>query len=143
MNLFASLAALIGIEIHSITERAKNAAILYALTVVFGVTALGFGIGAAYMATAGALGGLYAALIFAIAFLVLALITWAVIKIGEGQHQAKKFSRKKSSETGALVTTAALTALPILLKSPLVRTLGLPAAAVAGYLFVRNADKRD
>jgi hypothetical protein len=40
------------------------------------------------------------------------------------------------------VTTAAITALPVLLRSPLLRTLGIPAAALAAFLLVRGGSDK-
>ena len=44
--------------------------------------------------------------------------------------------RKRSTDTTALITTAALTALPLALKNPTLRLLALPASAVLGYMLL-------
>lgn len=143
MNLLVPLAALLGIEVEAITERVKGLVIANAVMVVFGLAGAGFLIAAGYIALSDALGPLYAALIFAAVFLLLALAVYLGMQIGASRHRREIADKRRSSETSAFVTTAALTALPVLLKSPLVRTLGLPAAAIAAFMLLRNADKND
>ncbi|MET3924329.1 phage holin family protein [Devosia sp. 2618] len=144
MNILAPLAALLGIEVETITERVRNAVIINAVIVLLGLVGVIFLVVAAFLALADALSPIYAALILAAVFLVLALCVYFGMKLGEGRRKHEQAVKRRSSETGAFVTTAALTALPVLLKSPLVRTLGLPAAAIAAFLLVRgNSDKSD
>jgi hypothetical protein len=138
MNLLAPLAGLLGIEVEAITERVRNAVIVNAVMIVLGLAGLGFLLAAGFLALAEALGGIYAALIFAGGFLLLTLAVYLGARIAEGRHRRDLANRRRSSDTGAFVTTAALTALPILLKSPAVRTIGLPAAAIAAFLLLRG-----
>jgi hypothetical protein len=75
---------------------------------------------------------------------VLALAVYLGTRVGEGRRRREVAEKRRSTETSAFVTTAALTALPVMLKSPLARTLMLPAAAIAAYLLVRGgSDKSD
>lgn len=138
MNLLAPLAGLLGIEVEAITERVRNLVIVNAVMIVFGLIGLGFLLAAGFLALADALGGIYAALIFAGGFLLLTLAVYLGTRISEGRHKRELATRRRSSETGAFVTTAALTALPVLLKSPAFRTVGLPAAAIAAFLLLRG-----
>jgi hypothetical protein len=48
----------------------------------------------------------------------------------------KKCERRRSAETTALVTTATITALPLLLKSSLMKSIGLPLGAALAAFFV-------
>lgn len=144
MNLLGPLAALLGIEIESITERVRNAIILNAAMIVFGLIGAIFLIVAGFLAIAEQLGGIYAALIVGGGFLVLALAVYLGSLIGKGRTKRTVVEKRRSNETSAFVTTAAITALPVLLKSPLVRRFGLPAAALAAFLLVRGgSDKSD
>lgn len=144
MNFLVPLAALLGIEVHSITERVRNTIIVNALVVVLGLAGVSFLVAAGYIALAEALGPIYAALILAAAFLVLALAIYLGSQIGEGRRRRELAEKRRSTETSAFVTTAAITALPVLLRSPMLRTLGLPAAALAAYLLMRGgSDKSD
>jgi hypothetical protein len=144
MNLLVPLAALLGIELDSITERVRNAVILNAVIVVFAAVGAFFLVAAGFFALADVLGVIYAALILAAGFLVLALAVYLGSLIGRGRHKREVAEKRRSSETSAFVTTAAITALPVLLKSPLLRRLGIPAAALAAFLLVRGgSDKTD
>lgn len=146
MNFLVPLAALMGIEVSSITERVRTAIIVNALMVAFGLVGAGFLLAAGYIALAEALGAIYAALIMAAAFLVLALAVYLGSRIGEGRRRRELAEKRRSTETSAFLTTAAITALPVLLRSPALRTLSLPAAALAAYLLLRghgDGDKPD
>jgi ABC-type Na+ efflux pump permease subunit len=142
MNLLVPLAALLGIEVEAITERVRNTIILNAIMVVLGLAGVAFLVAAGYIALADWLGPLYAALIFAGSFLVLALAVYLGSRIGEGRRRREIAEKRRSTETSAFVTTAAITALPVMLRSPTLRTLGLPAAAIAAYLLLRGDGKR-
>lgn len=143
MNYLTPLASLLGLEIESVTERVRNTLILNAVMAVLGVAALGFLVAAGFMALADQVGGIYAALIIAAIFLVLALVVYIVARIGENRRRRELAAKRRSTETSAFVTTAALTALPVLLQSPMVRAVGLPAAVVAAFVLARRADKSD
>src|SRR5690606_7489978 len=108
--LLAPLAGLLGIEVEAITERVRNAVIVNAVMIVLGLVGLGFLLAAGYLALAAELGGIYAALIFAGGFLLLALAVYLGARIADGRHKRELATRRRSSETGAFVTTAALTA---------------------------------
>lgn len=138
MPVLAPLAALLGIEVEAITERVRNTIIVNAVMLVLALAGIGFLVAAGFLALADLYGGIVAALICAAVFLLLALAVFAGTRIGESRHRRDVAERRRSSETGAFVTTAALTALPVLLKSPLVRRVGLPAAAIAAFLLARG-----
>ncbi|MGB3339534.1 MAG: hypothetical protein WBA73_20335 [Devosia sp.] len=144
MHLLVPLAALLGIEVEAITERVRNTVIVNALMIVLALVGVSFLVAAGFFALANLYGTIYAALIFAGAFLVLALAVYLGTRVGEGRRRRDVAEKRRSTETSAFVTTAALTALPVMLKSPLARTLMLPAAAIAAYLLVRGgSDKSD
>ena len=138
MNLLAPLTALFGIEVEAITERVRNAIIVNAVMIGLALVGVSFLVAAGFFALANLYGIIYAALICAAAFLVLALAVFLGTRIGENRHRRELADKRRSSETGAFVTTAALTALPVLMKSPTMRTIGLPAIALAAYLLVRG-----
>ena len=143
MNFIAPLAALLGMEVDHLTDRDKRAVLINAIVILLGLLGAGFLVAAGYIALAAELGGLYAALILAGIFLVLALAVYFGAQIGEGRRKREQAKRRRSSETGAFLTTATLAALPVILRSPLLRTLGLPAAAIAAYLLVANGNGHD
>lgn len=139
MHLLVPLAALLGIEVEAITDRVKTVVILNAVMITLALLGVIFLVVAGFLALADILGPIYAALILGGVFLLLALAVYLGSRIGESWRKREIATKRRSSETSAFVTTAALTALPVLLKSPLVRTLGLPAAAIAAFLLVRNS----
>ncbi len=143
MNYLTPLASLLGLEIESVTERVRNTLILNAIMAVLGVAALGFLVAAGFMALADQVGGIYAALIIAAIFLVLTLVVYIAARIGESRRRRELAAKRRSTETSAFVTTAALTALPVLLQSPLVRAVGIPAAVVGAFMLARKGDKSD
>ena len=143
MRLLVPLAALLGIEVEGITERMRALAMIYGLIALFVLLGLGFLLAAGFMLVAAQLGPLYAALIFAGAFLLLALAIYLGARIGKSRHRRELANRRRASETGAFLTTAAITALPVMLKSPLLVKLGLPAAALAAFALLRDNAETD
>lgn len=138
MHLLAPLAALLGIEVQSVTERIRNTLIVNGLMIALAVAGVSFLVAAAFFALADLYGPIYAALIFAGIFLVLALAIFIGTRIGDGRRRRDIAERRRSTEASAFATTAALTALPAILKSPMGRTIALPAAAIAAYLLIRR-----
>jgi len=139
MNFLSPLANLLGLEVDHLADRLKRTVIVNAVMALFGLLGAGFLVAAGYIALAQQLGALYAALIFGGAFLLLALAVYLGAQLGEGRRKRELAQKRRSSEAGAFLTTATLAALPVLLRSPLLRTLGLPAAAIAAYLLVSNS----
>jgi hypothetical protein len=138
MHLLVPLAALLGIEVDAITARIRNTIIVNAVMLGLALVGAVFLLVGGYLALAELYGPIYAALILGGFFLVLALAVYLGTRIGERRHRRQVAEKRKSTETSAFVTTAALTALPVVLKSPIGRTLALPAAAIAAYLLIRK-----
>ncbi|NMA96504.1 MAG: hypothetical protein GX970_00070 [Phyllobacteriaceae bacterium] len=110
---------------------------------MFVLVAVVFFVLAGYLALAELYGHIVAALILGGAFLVVALALYLGAMIGRGRQQRKVAEKRRSSETGAFLTTAAITALPMLMKSPLIVRLGLPAAAIAAFAMIRDQSDKD
>ncbi|WP_417308259.1 hypothetical protein [Devosia sp.] len=72
--------------------------------------------------------------------LAIALTVWAVMTITANISKRRELERRHAAEKTALVTTAAVTALPLVLQSGLMRKLGLPVggALAAAYLLTRS-----
>lgn len=138
MGLLVPLAALLGLEVEGLTARAKSAVMVYGIIGLCLLIAIGFLLAAGFMALAGEVGPIAAALIMAGAFLVLALAVYLGSLIGRSRRQRNLAERRRASETGAFLTTAAITALPILARSPLLIRLGLPAAAIAAFALLHD-----
>lgn len=143
LGLLMPLANLLGLEVEELGQRVKGLAVVYGIILVFGVIGLGFLIAAGHIALAQAMGLLPATLIMAGGFLAVALIVYIGLAISESRRKKRLAERRRSSDTGAFLTTAALTALPLLARSPMLVRLGLPAAAIAAFALLRNKDNPD
>ena len=143
MSLLVPIAALLGFEVEEITDRLKALAIANAVIALFGLLTLVFLLVAGFLALAAQLGPIYAALIFAGVFFVITAGIVIGLQISENARKRRLAEKRRSSETGAFVTTAALTALPILLKSPLIRNVGLPLAAVVAAAMLIGKSRDD
>lgn len=140
LALIAPLAAMLGIETEHLVSRVKGLLALYAAIALLCMIGVGFLLAAGFMLLAEAVGPLYSTLILSASFLLLALALYLGLLIGEKRTKRTRAVRRRSSETGAFLTTAALTALPMVLRSPLLVKLGLPAAALAAYALLRRED---
>ncbi len=138
MGLIAPLAALFGLELQDVAARAKAAAILYGLMGLFLLAATIFLTVAGYIALAELFSPLIAALILSGVFLLLALALYLGTLLSKGRQRRALVERRRSSESSAFLTTAALTALPVFLKSPMIVKLGLPAAAITAIALLRE-----
>jgi hypothetical protein len=138
MGLLAPLAALLGLEVEGLTARAKSAIMVYGIIGFCLLIAMGFLLAAGFMALADVVGPILASLILAGGFLILALAVYLGSLIGRSRRQRKLAERRRASETGAFLTTAAITALPVLARSPLLLRLGLPAAVIAAFALLHD-----
>lgn len=143
MHLLTALAGLLGYELETVSEQVKRKLVAGALMAVLGLIGFIFLVVAGYIALSEQLGPLISALILGGSFLLLTLAVYLGTRIGEGKRQREAMERRRSSQTGAFLTTAAITALPVLLKSPWFRTLGIPAAAIAALLVASNSGEKD
>lgn len=143
LGLLMPLAGLLGLEAEGLGQRVKGLAIAYALVLILAVIGIGFLIAAAHIALTDVLGLLPATLIMAGAFLLLALIVYIVHAVGENRRRKRLAERRRASDAGAFITTAALTALPLLTRSPLFLRLGIPAAALTALALLKEKDSPD
>jgi small neutral amino acid transporter SnatA (MarC family) len=127
--LLASLAAM---DVAAFTRRLRRNAILYALVLLFLLTAYGLLVAALAVYLAGIWGTSMALLAVAGGALVLAFAVYLGVVIANGAEQRRKRDAAASNSSKALMMTAALTALPLLVKS---RPL-LLAAVVGGLGFL-------
>ena len=143
LGLLMPLAGLLGLEVEGLSQRVKGLAIVYALILVCVVIGLGFLIAAGYIAFSDLVGPLTATLILAGSFLAVALLVYIGLAISESNRRKRLAERRRSSDAGAFLTTAALTALPLLTRSPMLVKLGIPAAALAALVLLRDKDTPD
>lgn len=145
LALLAPLASLLGIEVEALKERFQRQALLYSAVVLFLAISGIFLLVAIHSALTISFGPVIAPLMIAGAALLIAFAIYLVslaVNTVKGHREA---DRKRSAETTALVTTAAISALPILLKSGLMKKVGIPVggALAAAFLLARNNGHRD
>lgn len=112
--LLASLAAM---DIAAFARKLKRNAILYAFVLLFLLTAYGLAVAALAVYLAGIWGPPIALLAVAGGALLLALILYLCVVIANASEQRRKRESAASNSSKALMMTAALTALPLLVKS--------------------------
>ncbi len=144
LALLAPLASLLGIETGALIERYRRQALVWAT--VAGFLAIGgtFLLVAANAALSLSFGPVVAPLMLGGAAIFLALAVYLITRIQAGATARVEANRHRSAETTALVTSAAITAMPLLAKSPLFRKVGLPlgSALAAAYLLSRSSSNR-
>lgn len=143
MNALAPLASLLGIEVEHAVARARATAIVTGLIVVLLIAAFAFLTVAGYLALADLFNPPVAALMLSGLLLVLALAVYAGALIGRGQQERTRQEKRRAGETGAFLTSAAITALPLIARSPAILRLGVPAAAIAAVALLRGRSQDD
>jgi len=144
MQFLLPLASILGIEVDEIIDRLKKNAIAWSAVALFGVIGLAFILVAIGNAAMLAWGPVVGPLLVALVAIVIAVAIWAVMAIIEGVAKRKALEKRHSQEKTALVTTAALTALPFVLQSPLMRKVGIPVggALAAAFLLSKSSSHR-
>ena len=127
-------------------RQARRAAIAYLAAALAALAGLGFLVGAAYVHAAERYGTVNAALAFAGGFFLLALLIVLIHKIASGTR-ARAIARQRPVELKTIGAAAALTVLPMLLRSKGgLATLFGPAVAMALYAIYREnfeSDEKD
>jgi len=134
MPLIASLTGLLGIEAQSLLQRTRESAIIYAAIALFAAISLIFLLVALNAALLPWVGPIWAPLIIAAAALVIAAVLFIVLKVQMAARRREELQRRREAETNSLITGATVAAIPELLRSPLVRDVGLPLAIYAAAL---------
>lgn len=130
------LASLVAMDVAAFTRRLKRNAILYAFMLVFLLTAYALAV-AALAVYLGQMWGLPMALLaVAGGALVLALVVLLWVTMENRAEERRKREAAAANSNKALMVTAAISALPLVMKS---RPLLLVAvAAGVGFLLTRN-----
>ena len=140
-GMLASLvAAFASGETAHAMKRVRSAAIAYVAAGVAAVCGAGFLVGAGYIWVEYRYGGLKAALFFGAGFLVLAVVILVVHRLVAGAR-ARRIARRRSTDLATLGIAAALTTVPVLLRSKGV--IIAPLAALAAYAIYRENRRPD
>ena len=130
MGLLTSLTALLGVEVKSTLEQVKRSVVALVVIALFSSIAFTFLLIAAFISLTYWQGPLWAPLATATGSALIAIGFWAILRIIYSRARRIQAKQRRSNKTTAPVTTAALTALPMLVKSPLARNLGLPLVGI-------------
>lgn len=136
MQFLLPLASILGIEVDEMMARIKKNAIAWSAVAFFALIGVAFILVAIANAVTLAWGPIAGPLLVAVAAIVVAIAIWAVGAIIEGIAKRQALEKQHSQEKAALVTTAALTALPLLLQSPLMRKVGIPVGGALAAAFL-------
>lgn len=136
MHLLLPLAAILGIEVDELVDNARKNAIAWGAIGLFGLVSLAFLLVAAHTALVDWIGPIWAPLLIAGLSLLAALAIYISLRIMDDIAKRREAQRRHSAEATALVTTAAITALPMVMKSPLMRNIGLPLGGALAALYL-------
>jgi membrane protein implicated in regulation of membrane protease activity len=136
MHLLALAASVLGIEVDELLEHFKRNAMAWSAVALFALIALVFVLVALNAGFTLIWGPIIAPLVIAAGALMISLGIYAAIAIIDSIAKKRAAQRRNAAEKTALVTTAALTALPLVMKSDLMRKIGIPigGALAAAYL---------
>jgi putative Ca2+/H+ antiporter (TMEM165/GDT1 family) len=144
LALLGPLGALLGLEAASFKDRFKRQAILWGTLGALGLVAIAFALVAINNALAFAVGPIVAPLIIAGAALLIGVVVFLVFHFRETVEAHNDAEKKRRAEVTALITTAAITAIPLIF--PTLKKIGVPAggAAAAVYSLLQSkAFRRD
>ena len=143
LALLAPLGALLGIEAASFKDKLKRQAVLWGTFGVLCVIPISFVLVAINTALSFAVGPIVAPLIIAGASLLIGLVVYAVFHFRATLEAHNDAEKARRAEVTALVTTAAITAIPLIL--PTLKRVGVPVggAAAAVYSLLQSKAFRD
>lgn len=139
MHLLALAASVLGIEVDELLEHVKKNAMAWSAVALFALIGLVFLLVGLNTWFTELWGPIIAPLVIGGAAVVVALGIYAAIAITDSIAKRRAAQRRNAAEKTALVTTAALTALPLVLKSDLMKRVGIPigGALAAAYLLAK------
>jgi hypothetical protein len=133
LALLGPLGALLGIEATSLKDRLKRQMVLWGIVGALGIVAVAFILVSINTALAYAVGPVVAPLIIAAAAILIGLAVYMVFHLRETMEAHRDAEKKRSAELTALITTAAITAIPLIL--PTLRKVGVPTASAAAAIY--------
>lgn len=139
MHLLALAASVLGIEVDELLEHFKKNVMAWSAVALFALVGFVFLLVALNAWFTALWGPIIAPLAIAGGALIIAGAIWAAIAITDSIAKRRAAQRRNATEKTALVTTAALTAVPLLLKSDIMRKIGIPVggALAAAYLLAK------
>lgn len=141
MHLLALAASVLGIEVDELIGQLKRNAMAWSAVALFALLGLVFLLVALNAWFTVLWGPIVAPLAIGASALVIALVIWGAIAVLDNIARRRAAQRRNATERTALVTTAAFTALPLVLKSDIMRKVGIPVggALAAAYLLSKQS----
>lgn len=136
MSLLMPLASLFGVEASHLSERLKRGAVFYGTVGGFVLIGIVFLLASLNAWLTTLWGPVVAPLAIGLGGLVVAGLIYLVMRIAGNATQRRIQSQKHRLERTALLTTAAVSAMPLLLKSGLMRNIGLPVGSALAALYL-------
>jgi hypothetical protein len=136
MHLLALAASVFGIEVDGLLDHFKKNVTAWLAVAVFALIGLAFLLVALNAWFTAMWGPVVAPLIIGAGSVVVASGIYAAIAITDSIAKRHAAQRRNAAEKTALVTTAALTALPLVLKSDLMRKVGIPIGGALAAAFL-------
>lgn len=136
MNFLFPLASLLGLEVGQLGDKLKRGAVLYVTVSLLALVGLVFLLAALNAWLTTFWGPVIAPLAIGLGGLVLAGLVYLAMRVTSSVTERRIVSQKHRLERTALVSTAAVTALPLLLKSGLMRNVGLPIGGALAALYL-------
>jgi hypothetical protein len=136
MHLLLPLASILGIEVEDLIARIRQNAIAWSAIAFFAAIGVIFLLVTLYTGMVDWLGSIWGPLAIAGTALLVALAIYVGVRISANIVATREAQRRHAAEKTALVTTAAITAVPMLLKSPIMRTIGIPVGGALAALYL-------
>jgi fatty acid desaturase len=133
LALLGPLGALLGLEAASIKDKFKRQAVLWGTLGALGLIAVVFVLVAINTALTYAVGPIVAPLIIAGVALLIGIVAFLIFHFRETVEAHNDAEKKRRAEVTALITTAAITAIPLIL--PTLKKVGVPAGGVAAAAY--------
>lgn len=135
--LASLITAFVSGEAMDIARRARTTLIVYVLVAILALTGIGFLVGAGYIAAAQRYGSLEAAIGFGLGFLAAAIIILVARSIVSSARRRRE--KRRSIDLATIIGAAAVTALPVLLRSK--GGIAAPLIAAVAYMIYRENRK--
>lgn len=143
LKLFAPvLSSILGTEVEVAARRARRNAQFYAVIAGAVLTATFFLLIAVFFALAMKFGLIGSALIISAVCLILAVAAYIINRLLDNAEKRRLAERRAALDTNAALTAAAVAAVPVLLKKPLV-TLAVPLAGLVAFGLLSQTRKAD
>lgn len=144
LAILTPVLSLFGIEVATLTESVKRHAMFWGMIGAFGLVCLTFVLVAINSALTYSFGPVIAPLIIAAVAAVVAIVLALVVHLQDLAAQRREEERRRLAQSSTLLSTAIIAAIPTLLRSRLLREIGLPAgAAIASALLLRKGGPID